>query len=214
MKWVIFDLDGTLSRTDRFIVPSIQAAMKEMNMEEWTIEEIRITIGERVEETNLKLFGQESCAQADIFWRRVSYYQDHVYKGMEVVYEGTSELLDSLHNKGYQTAVCSNADQSYIEMMLERLGLQDKIDRIRPVISGKDKVDSLAALLGEINPESAVMVGDRIYDVAAAKANQIPSIGCLYGCGTLEELEEASGIANHPAEIGRLVDELLETGKE
>ena len=60
MKWVIFDLDGTLSRTDIFIVPSIRAAMEDTGLGEWTTEEIRMTIGERTEETNLKLFGAGS----------------------------------------------------------------------------------------------------------------------------------------------------------
>jgi len=40
MKWVIFDLDGTLSRTDIFIVPSIRAAMEDTGLGEWTTEEI------------------------------------------------------------------------------------------------------------------------------------------------------------------------------
>ena len=48
MKWVIFDLDGTLSRTDIFIVPSIRAAMEDTGLGEWTTEEIRMTIGERL----------------------------------------------------------------------------------------------------------------------------------------------------------------------
>lgn len=113
MKWVIFDLDGTLSRTDIFIVPSIRAAMEDTGLGEWTTEEIRMTIGERTEETNLKLFGEERCARADGFWKLVEYYQDNVYKDMETVYEGVPELLDSLHQKGYRTAVCSNADRTY-----------------------------------------------------------------------------------------------------
>ena len=214
MKWVIFDLDGTLSRTDIFIVPSIRAAMEDTGLGEWTTEEIRMTIGERTEETNLKLFGEERCARADGFWKLVEYYQDNVYKDMETVYDGVPELLDSLHQKGYRTAVCSNADRTYIEMMLGRLGIRDKIDKIRPVIPGKDKAGSLAALMEEVKPEAAVMVGDRIYDVAAAKANQVPSIACLYVCGTREELKEASCFAGSPAEVGRLADTLLYVEKE
>ena len=200
MKWVIFDLDGTLSRTDIFIVPSIWAAMEDTGLGEWTTEEIRMTIGERTEETNLKLFGEERCARADGFWKLVEYYQDNVYKDMETVYDGVPELLDSLHQKGYRTAVCSNADRTYIEMMLGRLGIRDKIDKIRPVIPGKDKAGSLAALMEEVKPEAAVMVGDRIYDVAAAKANQVPSIawtsrtGMSFFEGCRGEGRESAGI--------------------
>ena len=50
--------------------------------------------------------------------------------------------------------------------------------------------------------------------MAAAKANQVPSIACLYGCGTREELKEASCFAGSPAEVGRLADTLLYVEKE
>ena len=30
MKYIIFDLDGTLSRTDKFMIPSIELAMEKM----------------------------------------------------------------------------------------------------------------------------------------------------------------------------------------
>ena len=32
MKYIIFDLDGTLSRTDKFMIPSIELAMEKMNI--------------------------------------------------------------------------------------------------------------------------------------------------------------------------------------
>ena len=36
MKYIIFDLDGTLSRTDKFMIPSIELAMEKMNISVWT----------------------------------------------------------------------------------------------------------------------------------------------------------------------------------
>jgi phosphoglycolate phosphatase len=37
----------------------------------------------------------------------------------------------------------------------------------------------------------AIVVGDRREDIMAAKENGMKSIGCLYGYGSREELEEA-----------------------
>ena len=59
-------------------------------------------------------------------------------------YEGVGDMLDSLHERGYKTAVCSNADEEYIEEVLDKLDLREKIDRVRPIIPGKGKVESLA----------------------------------------------------------------------
>ena len=42
-----------------------------------------------------------------------------------------------------------------------------------------------------IDVRSAVMVGDRAYDVRAARSMGMPSIGVDYGYGSRRELEEA-----------------------
>ena len=115
MKYIIFDLDGTLSRTDKFMIPSIELAMEKMNIPVWTEDAIRCTIGEPVEVTNHKFFGQKKCEEADNFWKLVSGYYRTVFHNSVEEYEGVGEMLDSLHERGYKTAVCSNADEEYIQ---------------------------------------------------------------------------------------------------
>ncbi len=56
-----FDLDGTLSRTDKFMIPSIELAMEKMNISVWTEDAIRCTIGEPVEVTNLKFLDRKKA---------------------------------------------------------------------------------------------------------------------------------------------------------
>ena len=55
----------------------------------------------------------------------------------------------------------------------------------------------IAGVLAELGaePGSAVMVGDRAYDVKGALENGIPCIGVLYGYGSAEELEAAGAAA-------------------
>ena len=57
------------------------------------------------------------------------------------------------------------------------------------------------------NPEDAVMVGDRSYDIAGAKTVGLSSIGVLYGYGSREELENAGAdaIAERPGDIIKLI---------
>jgi len=52
----------------------------------------------------------------------------------------------------------------------------------------KDLVRKVSDLL---KVEMAIVVGDRREDIMAAKENGMKSIGCLYGYGSREELEEA-----------------------
>lgn len=201
MKVIIFDLDGTLSRTDRFMVPSIRSAMEQMGLPKWTDKEILSTIGEPVEETNYRLFGKSQCEMADCFWHEVAHYYDAVFHESVESYEGADRLLDELHKQNYRTAVCSNADRDYIEEVLGKIGLLDKIDKIRPIIPGKGKIESLRAFLQEEKPEFALLVGDRFYDLEAARANQTIFVACLYGCGTEEELKNADYTIEKPLDL-------------
>lgn len=188
------------------MVPAIQDAMKACSMPVWQKKDIITTIGERVEATNLRLFGKEDGEEAGHFWKCVEHYQREVYIGRMCTYPQIPEMLDQLRKKGYHTAVCSNAEQNYIEEVLERLKLNRKIDKIRPIIPGKEKVHSLKVFLEDTTPEFALMVGDRIYDIEAARENQIKSVGCLYGCGTHEELREADYLVEKPMEILNILE--------
>lgn len=59
------------------------------------------------------------------------------------------------------------------------------------------------------DPENAVMVGDRAYDMTAAKELGIQTIGVLYGYGTREELEAAGAdyLADSPMDVVRHIIE-------
>ena len=56
---------------------------------------------------------------------------------------------------------------------------------------------------------SAVMTGDREYDILGAKQMGLASIGVLFGYGTREELEAAGAdyIAPGVADIGNIVNQ-------
>lgn len=55
--------------------------------------------------------------------------------------------------------------------------------------------------------DKALMVGDRLYDIKGAKANNMDSVGVLFGYGSKEELtgEGATYIAEIPEDILKLV---------
>ena len=62
---------------------------------------------------------------------------------------------------------------------------------------------ALEGLGGASNFESAVMVGDRFYDVVGAREHAIPTIGVLWGAGSEQELREAGAewLVAKPSEI-------------
>ena len=65
----------------------------------------------------------------------------------------------------------------------------------------------LAVLLARSGGKKNVFIGDRCFDADAARANGIPCIGVLWGCGSREELKEhgACMLAHTPKELEELL---------
>ena len=49
----------------------------------------------------------------------------------------------------------------------------------------------IAYALNKLDTQEAVMIGDRKFDILGAKANNLSSIGVLYGFGSRDELVNA-----------------------
>lgn len=201
MKYlVVFDLDGTLNRTESYAVPAIRSALAHYGVTKFSAEDIISTFGERDEDTIVKFFGDRAKRLERGFWEEVQKYTDS-HPGLYSTYEGVPEMLHSLHESGKLTAVCSNSGMDYITKTLDRLRIGDRIDYLQGLEPGMTKADTLRLLLRRVKPDKAVMAGDRYLDREAAQANRIPFIGCSYGYGTDEELQGSDYIIQSPASV-------------
>lgn len=206
---IVFDLDGTLNQTELHSVPAQTQVLKEFSAPAVPPEKIKGTFGATYEEyTETLLPGfPEEIKQA--YLKRVLEVESEFLLQFGRFYPGTDRMLDGLHNMGYLTAVCSNASERYITTVLKALGLEDRIDFIQPLIRGNSKKDSLRLLLSKVNPNAAVMVGDTIFDMEAARANGIPFAGCLYGYRP-HEMQKADALLYQPEDLLAVVGQLLE----
>lgn len=180
-KLVVFDLDGTLNKTELYAVPAHQKAMADFNVPIVGAREIIETFGARAIDSAKKLIGKCTTQQAEEYNHLVGKYETIFIKEKSGAFEGIPEMLQELKELGYQTAVCSNASERYIRMVLDALDLSQYIDFIQPLLPDMSKEQTLAILLDEVKPSHACMVGDRIFDKLAARKNAIAFIGCLYG---------------------------------
>lgn len=192
-KLVIFDLDGTLNRTELYAVPAHKKAMADYGVFDKTDEMIIKTFGAAALDSVELFIGKCDLETKREYLNKTSQYEAELIQTNAGEYVGSSALLDRLKAAGYQTAICSNSSVRYITMVLKALGLFEKIDFIQPLLPDMTKSDTLKILLEKVKPEKAVMVGDRIFDKLAARHNDIPFIGCLYG---FEQSEVAD--ADHP----------------
>ena len=209
---VFFDLDGTLTDPGVGITNSAAYALDKFGIHITDKTELYPFIGPPLQDSFVRFYGF-SPENAD---KAVKYYREYYKKqGMleNLLYDGIPELLEQLKGAGKILAVATSKPEVFARQILEHFGLTRHFTAI---VGGnldgsrtkKDEV--LAAALdacGVCDPQTAVMVGDREYDVIGARKNGVDSIGVLFGYGSREELEQAGAtrIAATVEEIGETI---------
>lgn len=208
IKLAVFDLDGTLNQTHLYSLPAVRKALGEFGVSGYSDAHLMDCIGNRSEDympTLLPDHGREDWAR---YLERELYWEEHFIKMACGSYPGIPESLHQLREAGVETAVCSNAPMAYIEMVLTSIGIDGLIDHRQFLVPGLDKRQTLGLLLEKVGTKTAVMVGDRVFDKEAARANRLPFLGCAYGYGPTE-LSGADALAQSGWEVAEKALELI-----
>lgn len=113
------------------------------------------------------------------------------------MYDGITELLQSLKNAGKRLLVATSKPQPFTDRIMEHFDLAKYFEFVAGsnmdgTRSKKAEVIEYALASGGITDKSnVVMVGDRMHDIIGAKAVGIDSIGVEYGYGDCDELSAA-----------------------
>lgn len=112
------------------------------------------------------------------------------------VYPGVHAVLQRLQEAGWQLFVCTSKREDFALQILEKFSLSSYFLAVYADTIGSlhhTKTALLRRLLEEqsLDPAAATMVGDRNFDIEAARANGVTSIAVTYGYGTSEELASA-----------------------
>ena len=108
--------------------------------------------------------------------------------------------------------IATSKRRDFAERVIDYLGLRPYLRGVYGANPGgglDQKKDLLAHIMDSraFTADACIMLGDRLHDIEAAKANAIRSIGALWGYGGLDELEAAGAdrIATLPADVPALV---------
>ncbi len=205
---VIFDLDGTLLDTLDDLTNAVNYALTEKGMPSRTKEEVRRFVGNGAR----RLFelavpdGIENPLFEETLGKFNEYYGVHC-NDCTKSYDGMTELLKWLKERGYALAIVSNKPDFAVKE-LSRIyfdGLVETAVGEREGIARKPAPDTVLAALKELgrNKEEAVYVGDSEVDVATAANAGIPCISVLWGFRDRERLtlNGAENFAATPEDI-------------
>lgn len=195
-KYILFDLDGTLTDPREGIVNSVKYSLEKLGITDYDEESLPSFIGAPLSQAYKEHFGftEEKTKEAIRLFRE--YYTP---KGIfeNFVYPGVENLLSRLYGKGYILAVSTLKPTPTSVRVLEHFGLKQYFtfvcgsDLQRTDEVKADIIKNAVTLLNIKDKSLAVMVGDRKHDILGAAANGIDCIGVLYGHGNRTELENA-----------------------
>src|ERR1700678_1502535 len=125
------------------------------------------------------------------------------------VYPGVHAVLQSLQDWGWQLFVCTSKREDFALLILDKFDLSRYFVAVYADTAGSlhhTKTALMRRLVEEqsLDPATTFMVGDRNFDIEAARTNGVTSIAVTYGYGTSEELESAP-----PAYTCNAVEDLL-----
>ena len=120
------------------------------------------------------------------------------------LFPGARELLTALAPHA-ELCIVSNGTAPYITRCKDVFGLHGVFRRTVTCHPERTKTQNLALLLEELQPERAVMVGDRLGDILAGKANGLPTIAACFGYGSEAEWAQADQRAATMAELQQLL---------
>ena len=211
-KYLLFDLDGTLTDPAEGITKSVAHALRKRGIEVTDLTTLYTFIGPPLIDSFMKYYGLDE----DDARRAVTDYREYfVPHGMfeNTVYDGIPALLDELRSHGYTLIIATSKPEPFAVRILEHFDLARYFDRICGASLDEKrstKADVIRYTLDACGITSAesIMIGDRHHDVDGAHENGLAAIGVLWGYGDRAELS-AAGAEFVVENIGELKDLLL-----
>ena len=211
---ILVDLDGTLVDPKPGLIGSVQYALRKLGHPVPSADELLWLIGPPFRVSFPKLLGSPERVEEAIGYYRESYLNGGMYDA--VVYDGVPEALDALRGGGHRLFVATSKPHRYARPILERFGLDRHFVAIcGPELDGTNdhKADLIAHMMARevVRPLTAIMIGDRAFDVLAAARHRIPTVGVTWGYGSAEELAAAGAAAlcHSPDTLARAATALL-----
>jgi phosphoglycolate phosphatase len=192
---LIFDLDGTLADPMKAAGSSVDYAFRKFGLEPPSEETLRACIGPPFQQSVEWILGEKNRHLVPGVLQAFREHHDRDGLYHYEIYPGCREALERLAGP-HRLFVATSKHEGMAIKMLRHYDLDGFFDRIAgaDLPSGRhEKGDVIRHLLSveKIVPRSALMIGDRKFDVVGAREHGIETVGVLWGFGTREELAEA-----------------------
>jgi HAD superfamily hydrolase (TIGR01509 family) len=206
---VLFDVDGTLVDTNYLHTLAWSRAFRDAG--EWApMNAIHRLVGMGGDQLVSRLLGHESPEASD---RRSAHYRELM--GEAVAFPGAGDLLRAVHELGLAVVLATSSPEDEVAHARELIDADEVID----AVTKKDDVSSTkpapeifekAIEAGRMDRRRALVVGDSVWDIEAAKAAGLGCLGVETGGFSEHELLDAGAVAVYE-DVASLLAELDES---
>ena len=225
MKYIIFDFDGTIGDSQSLIVKTLQDTMRARKLEVKSDEACAKTIGLRLDEAFVSLFGMsaEEGMECAATYREI--FLENKKTMIVQPFPHVIETLRELHRRGYILGMASSRNHCSLDGYVKQMQLEDIFssivagDDVEHVKPAPDMVfKALREMKGMKNPvtsaeagdvedmlDEVLVVGDMTFDVDMAHNAGCKACAVTYGNGTREQLASAEFIIDDFAELQKIL---------
>jgi len=214
---VIFDLDGTLFRSETMLEPVYRRIFETLRDEGLyvkpapPIERFYSSLGMLLEDIWQRVIPDSSPeARERANELLMQYGEEELNAGKGDLFEGVPETLRELKRRGIRLFVASNGLESYVREVTRHKGIGDLFEGLYSAgqYGTARKADLVRLLMDRHGVRDAWMVGDRSSDVEAGRQNGLRVVGCAYaGFGREEELAGSDAVIRRFPELLELMEE-------
>lgn len=223
MKYIIFDFDGTIGDSQALIVKTLQDTMRARNLEVKSDEACAKTIGLRLDEAFVVLFGMSDAEGLEC----AATYREIFLENKKMMkvepFPHVIKTLRELHRRGYILGMASSRNHCSLDGYVKQMQLEDifssivagdDVEHVKPApdmifkaLKEMKGVKNLEASLDDVKDmlEETLVVGDMTFDVDMAHHAGCKACAVTYGNGTREQLASAEWIIDDFAELLEVV---------
>ncbi len=211
-RYILFDLDGTLTDSREGILHCVREAIQSYGDPLPPEETLLRFIGPPLQDSFVRFCGYspEKAAEAverfRLVYEPVGQYENRAAPGM-------AEVMGRLKEQGRVLALASSKPQNLCDSICRRFGFTPHLSALvgSPPHGDWEKEDVVREAmrqLGVTDPSQALMVGDRKFDVLGARACGVDCAGVeFFGYAPPGELQEAGAVAvvSTPEELEKFI---------
>lgn len=205
MKFLLFDLDGTISDPKEGITKSLNYALEKLGYNTVPEKELEQYIGPPLRSTFSDLLQTD---RETVLTDAIGYYRERYFSvGFKEnnLYDGIESLLKWSVSMSCNNFIATSKGRDIATKIINYFGIRGYFKSIFGCDLDLTKSELIKQIIEDycISKKLAFMIGDRRYDIEAAQDNDIQSIAVMWGYGSSEEL-----VSHHPNFIAKDINEL------